>query len=109
MTLTFTDRHSGRRLDDAGRTYTREEVLSLVRELRHADTSLISTLPCGAGLDFLVHDDGTIWIEFYADDGLHSATVSPAVAEQVFRRAYSLAHMSGTKSQFGDLIAVWDY
>ncbi len=109
MTLSYTDSQTGRRLDDKSVDYTRKEALSLVRDLRHPDASLISTLPCGAGLDFLVHDDGTIWIEFYADDGLHSATVSLAAAEEIFVRAFSLEHMADTKATFGDLIREWDY
>ncbi len=109
MTLSYTDARADRRLDDPTVDYTRDQVLSLVRALRHPDASLISTLPCGAGLDFLVHDDGTIWIEFYADDGLHSATVSPATAEEVFVRAFSVERMSDTKAMFANLIREWDY
>ena len=109
MTLSYTDARADRRLDDQTVDYTRDEVLSLVRDLRHPDASLISTLPCGAGLDFLVHDDSTIWIEFYADDGLHSATVSLATAEEVFLRAFSFERMFDTKATFADLIREWDY
>ncbi len=109
MTLIYTDSRAGRRLDDKSVTYTREQVVALIRDLRHPDASLITTLPSGAGLDFLVHDDGTIWIEFYTDDGLHSATVSLATAERVFERAYSLEHMPETKSRFADLIEEWDF
>lgn len=109
MTLIYNDRSAGRQLDDKSVSYTREEVVALIRQLQHVDASLITTLPSGAGLDFLVHDDGTIWVEFYANDGLHSATVSLATAEQIFERAFSLQQMPHTKECFADLIEEWDY
>ena len=109
MTLIYNDRRAGHQLDDTSISYTREQVVALIRQLQHVDASLITTLPSGAGLDFTVHGDGTIWIEFYADDGLHSATVSLAAAEQIFERAYSLPEMPHTKECFADLIEEWDY
>ena len=77
--------------------------------MRHDDAYLITTLPCGVGLDFHAQDDGTIWIEVYGSDGLHSATVSPSTAEGVFERAHSLTDIPDTKACFDDLIAQWDY
>ena len=109
MTLIYGNPQLGRRLDDSSVSYSRAQVLSLLRELRHDDAYLITTLHCGVGLDFHAQDDGTIWIEFYGSDGLHSATVSLATAEDIFERAYPLADIADTKGCFSDLIAQWDY
>ena len=72
------------------------------------DTTLITILPCGTGLDFHSEEDGRVWIEFYAD-GIHAATVSHVVAQRVFERAFHLTSLLDPKAEFPDLVSTWDY
>ena len=109
MTLIYTDRDSERRLDDQTKEYSYGEARELVQTLALADTTLITTLPCGTGLDFHAEPDGMVWIEFYADSGIHAATVAHAVALQVFERAFFLSTLPDPEATFSDLITTWDY
>ena len=109
MTLFYHHPQAHGRLNDDKKQFSFEEVRKLVASLRGSpDATLIGTLPGGDGLDFHALDDGRVWLEFYTD-GLHSATVSPDVAERVFARAFSLPTLTNTKAVFSDLIAEWDY
>ena len=110
LTLSYTNKRAGIRMDDDSPAYTHEETLALARGPIHpGGGSLITELPSGNGLDFDVNEDKTIWLQFIADDGYHLATVALPTAEQVFERAYILLSGAATKSSFADLIHDWDF
>ena len=109
MTLSYHNPQTDSRTGQDERQFTFEEARDLVHSLRGSpDATMVSTLPCGIGLDFHALDDGRIWLEFYADS-LQAATVSPEVAEEVFSRAYFLPALPDPHTTFADLITDWDY
>jgi hypothetical protein len=109
MTLIYTDRQTERHLDDQTKKYSFEEVRELVQTLTSTGTTLITILPCGAGLDFHAEPNGMVWLEFWTDNDNRAATVTHRVAEQLFERAFFLSTLSAPEAAFADLITVWDY
>jgi hypothetical protein len=106
MAVFYTNKATGDRIDrDNDQTY--EEILDLLTSLTVPESTLITVLPSGMGLDFHVEDDGTLWVEFYAKE-ISSAFVTMSVAQQILKRAFD-GQTTEIKERYADLIPKWEY
>jgi len=106
MSFFFTDRGTGESLESAD-TQNSDEILSLLRRLTSPNSTLITKLPSGIGLDIEVQEDGRLWIELYANE-LSGAFVTREIGEEVVRRAFADGK-EGIKERYKDLIRNWEY
>jgi hypothetical protein len=108
MKLYYTNPHLGIRLDDQNAEYSFADVARFLSEFTHAGISLITTMPCGLGLDFHLEEGGIIWIEFYGDE-IQSTFVDLLTAKKILERAYHLQSCHSVRQSFSDLVQKWEY
>jgi hypothetical protein len=106
MSFIFTDQGTGERLKSTD-AQNSDEILSLLRRLTSPNSTLITKLPSGIGLDFEIQEDGRLWIELYANE-LSGAFVTREIGEEVIRRAFADGK-EGVKERYRDLITNWEY
>jgi hypothetical protein len=107
-TLFYTNPHSGKRLDDKDLERSYSDFARCLSEFTQPGVSLITTMPCGMGLDFHAEDDGCIWVEFYGDE-LQSAFVDLPTAKALLDRAWSAQPEQSVRHLFADLVQKWEY
>ena len=106
MSFIFTNQGAGEHLE-SNSSQTCDEILALLRKLTTPNSTLITTLPSGIGLDFEVQEDGKLWMEFYGSEP-SGAFVTTAVAEEIVKRTFQDTSKK-IKSSYADLISQWEY
>ena len=87
---------------------TCEEILALLSRLTSPESSLITQMPSGLGVDFVVEGKHELSVELYARDISH-AYVTKLAAERIVRRAFERNVFENVTEQFSDLVSDWNW